>query len=234
MKLNQCCCFTPKWEASPFSSPREKRQQPSRRKRSPVEQQHVLDPARKAVLEQSPDSAGSGVDDLGVEAGKPSCRTWAARPMFLRLREGSRALLPADQSPLLGLGTPSGQAGREVMPNMGLLQQMVVTDLPAHRQPLWQGRAPYGLQELQERANPASQPCPVSGALWAGVEPLPQNPYTSARCADPSHGHHSLWGLGQGWTHPNTAVWHRSDQSGHKGPISFHDHQIQPKLIAQV
>lgn len=27
MKLNQCCCFTPKREASPFSSPREKSQQ---------------------------------------------------------------------------------------------------------------------------------------------------------------------------------------------------------------
>lgn len=193
----------------------------------------MLDSARKAVLEQRPDTAGSEVDDLKVKAGKPSWRTWEARLPRVPETEGSRALLAADKSPLLSLGRPSGQGGRAVMLNMGLLQQMVVTDLPAHRQPLWQGRG-GGLEELQERENPASQPCPVSGALWAGVEPPPQNPYTSARCADLSHGHHSPWGLGQGRTNPNTAVWHRSDKSGYKGSISFRDHQIQLRSIAQV
>lgn len=224
MKLNQCCCFTPKLEASSFSSPRGKRQQPSRRKQKPV-----LDPVRKGVLEQHLQALRWMIWGWG------SWRTWAAKqPQCSWDCEGSRALLATDPSPLLSLERASGQGRMEVILNMGLLQQMVVMDLPAHRQSLWQGRGPCGLEELQERANPASQSCPVSGALWAGVEPPAQNPYMSANCTDPSHCHHCPWGLGQGWTHPNTAVWHRADKSGPKGPIYFHDHQIQLRSTAQV
>lgn len=47
------------------------------------------------------------------------------------------------------------------------------------------------------RKEQTQHPCPVSGALWAGVEPPAQNPYMSANCTDPSHGHRCPWGLGR-------------------------------------
>lgn len=71
----------------------------------------MLDSARKAVLEQCPDTAGSEVDDLEVKAGKPSWRTWAARQPRVPETEGSRALLAAAKSPLLSLGRPFGEGG---------------------------------------------------------------------------------------------------------------------------
>lgn len=79
MKLNQCCCFTPKLEASSFSSPRGKRQQPSRRKQKPV-----LDPVRKGVLEQHLQALRWMIWGWGREAKLKNLGSQAAS-MFLRL-----------------------------------------------------------------------------------------------------------------------------------------------------